>query len=74
MSARARWQDIEPVRPGAFGPGGKWRIFCAGGCDLARERGYIPIMGHQYLFHTKTSALAEWRREHPRNTDCGVTR
>jgi len=69
MSRRAEWSDIETVPPSSWGPGGGYRIFCPGGCDLARARGYAPIWGHRYIFHTKTSALAEWRRDHPKNGD-----
>ena len=67
--SRATWADIERVSPNNHGPGGGWRIFCPGGCDLARERGGAPIWGHRYLFHTKTTALEEWRREHPAGGD-----
>lgn len=67
---RATLADVERVAPSNWGPGGGYRIFCPGGCDLARERGGPPIWGHRYLMgYNKRTALAEWRREHPRESD-----
>jgi hypothetical protein len=67
MTARATWADIEKVAPNNYGPGGGYRIFCPGGCDMARGLGYVPVWGHRYAYgYTKTTALESWRESHPR--------
>lgn len=66
---RATLADVEAVGPNNYGPGGGYRIFCPGDCDLARQRGGAPIWGHRYAYgYNKRTALEAWRNEHPRES------
>jgi hypothetical protein len=69
VTARATWADIETVEPNNYGASGGYRIFCPGGCDLARRNGYAPVWGHRYAYgYTKTTALQDWRAQHPKES------